>query len=136
MRLVNFGNVHEVDLDPCIHYDLTDNPHIEPNVDPITGAIFYGKNRWAPITVIFKTKAYNDSVTRLVGHQLMKQMMHFEADTFSTSSDYKFTLETDQFLLEGCWITNVEYSELTELTIDTTITALIRFDNATFKTSG
>lgn len=105
-------------------------------------AYMAGKHTWDPITISLKDDITN-TISRLVGHQVQKQLNHFEQTAFASGINYKFVtiievmdggndtvLET--WTLEGCFLEgvdyqNLDYSESAFQTIDLTV----RFDNAT-----
>lgn len=101
-----------------------------------------GKHVWEPITLVVRDDITN-AVSRLVGYQLQKQHNHFEQTAPAAGINYKFTtfIETmdggndvvqEQWVLEGCWIQNVDYDSLDYSASEVQqITMTIRFDNAT-----
>lgn len=103
---------------------------------------YAGKHTWETISLVVKDDITN-SVSRLVGHQLQKQLNHFEQTGFTSGVNYKFVMliETmdggndgvlETWTLEGCFIENVDYSELAyDDSSFQTITMSIRYDNAT-----
>ncbi len=103
---------------------------------------YAGKHTWETISLVVKDDITN-SVSRLVGHQLQKQLNHFEQTGFTSGVNYKFVMliETmdggndgvlETWTLEGCFLENVDYSELAyDDSSFQTITMSIRYDNAT-----
>lgn len=103
---------------------------------------YAGKHTWEPISLVVKDDITN-SVSRLVGHQLQKQLNHFEQTGFTSGVNYKFVMmiETmdggndgvlETWNLEGCFLENVDYSELAyDDSSFQTITMSVRYDNAT-----
>lgn len=103
---------------------------------------YAGKFEWSAIDLTVRDDITN-SVSRLVGHQLQKQMNFFQQTTAAAGSNYKFemTIEimdggNDEVLekwnLEGCWLENVNYDGLDYSTGDiVTIQMSVRYDNAT-----
>jgi len=101
-----------------------------------------GKHTWNPITLVVRDDITN-SVSKLVGFQMQKQVNHFEQTAPAAGQNYKFTtfIETmdggnvvvqEQWTLEGCWLQDVNYDSLDYTTSDVQmITMSIRFDNAT-----
>ena len=83
-----------------------------------------------------------NSVTKQVGAQNMKQLNHFEQKSPIAGSDYKFdmTVEildgqtadaTEYWSLEGCFLTNTDYSDSDYATNEPVqVTMTIRYDNA------
>jgi hypothetical protein len=102
-----------------------------------------GKHTWEMVTLVVRDDITN-SVSRLVGHQMMKQLNHFEQTAPAAGINYKFVMDIqtldggndvvqEDWLLEGCWLQNVDYDSLdyaagAEVQI---ITMQVRFDNAT-----
>ena len=84
-----------------------------------------------------------NSVSRLVGYQLQKQINHFEQTSPLAGSDYKFGFTIEQmdggndrvlekFELEGCWITNAAYDALDYGSDEVlSVSLTIKMDNAT-----
>lgn len=105
-------------------------------------AYYAGKHTWDPISLVVKDDITN-SVSRLTGHQLQKQLNHFEQTGFTAGINYKFVtllemmdggndgvLET--WTLEGCWLQNVKYAELDYGDSQfQTISMTVQYDNAT-----
>ena len=101
-----------------------------------------GKHTWAAIDCIMRDDVTN-SISRLVGFQVQKQMNHFEQTTPLAGINYKFTMfieqmdggndvVLDQWVLEGCWLTSVNYDTAEYNTGEViTITMSVEFDNAT-----
>ena len=103
---------------------------------------YAGKHEWEPISLVIKDDITN-SATRLVGHQVQKQLNHFEQTGFTSGINYKFVMLIESmdggndgvletWTLEGCFLENVEYSDLAyDDSAFQTITMSIRYDNAT-----
>jgi len=101
-----------------------------------------GKHIWEPINLVLRDDITN-SVSRLVGHQLQKQLNHFEQTAPAAGINYKFAIfiETmdggndvvqEQWVLEGCWIQNADYDSLDYAASEVQMINLtIRFDSAT-----
>jgi hypothetical protein len=101
-----------------------------------------GKHTWDQITVVVRDDITN-SVTKLVGGQVQRQVNHFQQSTPAAGSDYKFDLQievldgvnagaSEVWFLEGCFLTNVDYSDGDYSTNDpVTVTMQVRYDNAT-----
>lgn len=102
-----------------------------------------GKHTWEPVTVTLRDDVSNN-LTKLVGHQLQKQMNHKNQQGPAAGENYKFTLQIDMldgnsgtaieaWNLEGCFLTNTDYSQADYSVSDpVTITLTIQYDNATF----
>lgn len=102
-----------------------------------------GKHTWEMITLVVRDDITN-SVSKLVGYQMQKQLNHFEQTSPAAGINYKFRLVVDTldggndvvqetWTLEGCWLQNVDYDSLdyaagADVQI---ITMQVRFDNAT-----
>jgi hypothetical protein len=101
-----------------------------------------GKHTWDQITVVVRDDITN-SVTKLVGGQVQRQVNHFQQSTPAAGSDYKFDMQievldgvnagaSEVWFLEGCFLTNVDYSDGDYSTNDpVTVTMQVRYDNAT-----
>lgn len=106
-------------------------------------AYIQGKHSWDQITLTVRDDITN-SVTKLVGAQVQKQMNHFQQTTAAAGGDYKFDMQievldgvnagaSEVWFLEGCFLTNVDYSDsdYSSGADPVTITMQVRFDNAT-----
>ncbi len=109
----------------------------------ISKAWVAGKHTWEPITLVVRDDITN-AVSRLVGHQLQKQVNHFEQTSPAAGINYKFAtfiesmdggndVVQEQWVLEGCWLQNVDYDTLdyaagADVQL---ITMTVRFDSAT-----
>lgn len=101
-----------------------------------------GKHTWNPVSLVVRDDITN-SVSKLVGFQLQKQVNHFEQTAPAAGQNYKFTMfiesmdggnvvVQEQWVLEGCWIVDANYDSLDYTTSEVQmITMSIRFDNAT-----
>lgn len=76
---------------------------------------------WNPITVKFEQ---TDENVKIIGKQLQKQNKDYKKGKF----DYKFEINLDEWLLEGCWLQNVYYFSYKD---DSYMEITVRFDNAT-----
>lgn len=102
----------------------------------------HGKHTWDPVTLVIRDDITN-SVTKLVGAQVQRQVNHFQQTTPAAGNDYKFDCNiemldgvnagsTEAWYLEGCFLQNVNYSDSDYSANEpVTITLAIRFDNAT-----
>lgn len=105
-------------------------------------AYFAGKGVWQPISLTVRDDVTN-SVSRLVGAQLQKQMNFFDQTTPIAGSFYKFQtlIQTmdggddnvlEEWLLEGCFLASSNYESFDYSSADSmTIEMSIRYDNAT-----
>jgi hypothetical protein len=101
-----------------------------------------GKHSWEQISVVVRDDITN-SVTKLVGSQIQRQLNHFQQSTPAAGSDYKFDMQieildgvnagaSEVWFLEGCFLTNVDYSDSDYATNEpVTVTMQVRYDNAT-----
>lgn len=101
-----------------------------------------GKHAWEQISVVVRDDITNQ-VAKSVGAQVQRQLNHFQQSTAAAGSDYKFDMQievldgvnagsTEVWFLEGCFLTNVDYSDADYGTSENvTVTMQIRYDNAT-----
>lgn len=145
VRVINFGpiagglefaqQVQSVKK-PTISYEPVD-------VHAYNSTSYYaGKHKWESINITLKDDLTNN-VAKLVGHQIQKQLNHYEQTAFAAGVNYKFVtiIETmdggndtvvETWTLEGCFLENVEYGELEYSESGyQTIALTIRYDNAT-----
>ena len=80
-----------------------------------------GKHTWEPISVVVRDDISN-SVTKLVGAQIQRQLNHFQQTTPAAGNDYKFDMQievldgvnagaSEVWFLEGCFLQNVDYAD-------------------------
>lgn len=105
-------------------------------------AYIQGKHEFDSIEVVLRDDITN-SVVSSVGAQIQKQMNHYEQTSAVAGINYKFTMEIhsldgtdneqlESWMLEGCFLTNVKYSDGQYESGDAQdVTLSIRFDNAT-----
>ena len=145
VRVVNFGPIAG-GLDFTQQVQSAGKPKIGHEEVPVhaynSTAYYAGKHTWEEIQIVLKDDLTNN-VSKLVGHQLQKQLNHFEQTAFAAGINYKFVtiIETmdggndtvvETWTLEGCFLKNVEYAELDYAESGfQTITMSIRYDNAT-----
>lgn len=145
VRVVNFGPIAG-GLDFTQQVQSVSKPKIKHESVPVhsynSTAYYAGKHEWESIQLTLKDDLTNN-VSKLVGHQLQKQLNHFEQTAFAAGINYKFVtiIETmdggndtvvETWTLEGCFLENVDYQSLdygesSFQTIDLTL----RYDNAT-----
>ena len=101
-----------------------------------------GKHAWEQITLMVRDDITNQ-VAKSVGSQVQRQLNHFQQTTPAAGSDYKFDMQievldgvnagaTEVWFLEGCFLTNVDYSDGDYATGEqVTVTMQVRYDNAT-----
>ena len=100
-----------------------------------------GKHTWEPITITLRDDIGNN-LTKLVGSQVQSQLDHKTQLGPSAGTNYKFSTlieildgntgnATEQWQLEGCFITNADYSQTDYAVSDpVTITLTLQYDNA------
>lgn len=145
VRVVNFGPIAGgIELtQQVVSVTQPSLSHEEVAVHSYNSTGYYaGKHTWETLTLVLRDDITN-AAERLVGHQMQKQLNHFEQTGFTSGINYKFVLliETmdggndgviSTWTVEGCFINNVEFSELAyEDSSFQTITMSIRYDNAT-----
>jgi hypothetical protein len=103
---------------------------------------YAGKAVWQEISMTVRDDVSN-AVSRLVGHQMQKQMNFFQQTSAEAGANYKFGMfiETldggndavlEQWILEGCFLASVNYESFDYSSSDAmTIEMSIRYDNAT-----
>lgn len=145
VRVINFGPVAGgIEITQQVQTVSKPTLSHEPiTVDAYNSRANYaGKHTWEPISLVLKDDMTN-KVSRLVGHQMQKQLNHFEQTAFAAGVNYKFTMyiETmdggndtvvEQWVLEGCFVESAQFSDLdySDSSFQTT-TLQIRYDNAT-----
>jgi len=122
------------------------------NFNPITIDVYnskvflQGKPEWQSTTINFRDDA-SGQVSKLVGEQIQKQFDFMEQASAPSGIDYKFSMTFDvldggngqttptileQWDLEGCFLSSVDYGEMAYNSNDPVIiTCEIKFDNAT-----
>jgi hypothetical protein len=105
-------------------------------------AYVHGKHSWDNVTCVLRDDITN-TVSKLVGHQVQKQVNHFEQTAFAAGQNYKFTTLTEvmdggndvvleQWQLEGCFLQNVQWGDMDYSQSEPqSISLTIRYDNAT-----
>jgi len=100
-----------------------------------------GKHTWEPITITLRDDIANN-LTKLVGRQVQQQLDHKSQRGPSAGTNYKFSTlieildgnsgsATEQWQLEGCFVTNADYSQTDYAVSDpVTITLTLQYDNA------
>lgn len=101
-----------------------------------------GKHSWETISLTMRDDITN-GVVKLVGAQVQRQLNHYQQTTPAAGNDYKFNMQievldgsnngsSEVWFLEGCFITQADYSETDYSSNEPVTVALtIRFDNAT-----
>jgi hypothetical protein len=101
-----------------------------------------GKHSWNAVDLTVRDDISN-SVSKLVGAQMQRQLNHFQQSAPAAGQDYKFDMQievldgtnagsSEVWFLEGCFFTSVNYGDHDYSTNDAqTIVMTIRYDNAT-----
>ena len=116
--------------------------HDKQTVDSYNSKMNYlGRHSFNDINLVVRDDVTN-AVAKLVGHQVQKQMNHFEQTTPLAASNYKFemVIETldgnegvlDTFELEGCMVTTTSYGDFAYSGSEAVeISMTIAYDNMT-----
>jgi hypothetical protein len=148
VNFLNFGtNTSSVELTKQVIDCARPNVQFSEITLPIYNSTMYlaGKHAWQPLSVNIRDDASN-SVSRLVGQQLQKQMDFVEQASAVSGQDYKFQTNIEildggngastPVVLEtwecyGCFLQTANYNTLNYATSDVvTIALTLRFDNA------
>jgi hypothetical protein len=145
VRVINFGPIAG-GLELTQQVMTVDRPQVQfspVEVHSYNSRMYYAeKANWQSINLQVRDDITN-SVTRLVGHQLQKQMNFFEQTSVAAGINYKFSTiiemldggneaTFEQWTLEGCFLESVNYEQLDYNSSDpVTIQMQIRYDNAT-----
>jgi hypothetical protein len=148
VNFLNFGtNTSTIELTKQVIDCSRPNVQFTEITLPIYNSTMYlaGKHAWQTLSVNIRDDASN-SVTKLVGQQLQKQMDFVEQASAASGQDYKFQTNieildggngtTAPIVLEtwecyGCFLQTANYNTLNYGTSDVvTISLTIRFDNA------
>jgi hypothetical protein len=145
VRVINFGPISG-GLELTQQVMTADRPTV--NFRPIevhsyNSRMYYAdKGEWQTINIELRDDITN-SVSRLVGHQLQKQMNFFEQTSVAAGINYKFTTLMEildggneeifeQWTLEGCFLESVNYQQLDYASGEPVqIQLQVRYDNAT-----
>lgn len=145
VRVINFGPIAGgLELtQQVITVGMPNVSFTENTIDIYNSKAYYaGKYEWQNLTMSIRDDVTN-SVAKLVGHQIQKQLNFFEQTSAAAGINYKFNmiLESldggnvtvfDQWTLEGCFLTAVNYGDKDYASSDpVTIELTIRYDNAT-----
>jgi hypothetical protein len=148
VNFLNFGtNTSTIELTKQVIDCSRPNVQFTEITLPIYNSTMYlaGKHAWQTLSVNIRDDASN-SVSKLVGQQLQKQMDFVEQASAASGQDYKFQTNieildggngtTAPIVLEtwecyGCFLQTANYNTLNYATSDVvTIALTIRFDNA------
>jgi hypothetical protein len=145
VRVINFGPIAGgLELTQQVVTANRPNVNFEEGIMHSYNSVMYysGKATWQETQLEVRDDITN-SVSKLVGHQLQKQMNFFEQTSAAAGINYKFTTimeimdggnETvfEQWTLEGCFLKSVDYQQLDYSSSDPVmINMTIRYDNAT-----
>lgn len=145
VRVINFGPIAG-GLDLTQQVQSVSKPKLSHEAVEVhsynSKAYYAGKHTWEEVNLVVKDDATN-SASRLVGHQMQKQLNHHEQTAFAAGINYKFVMliETmdggndnvlETWTLEGCFLSNVDYMDLDYGDSQfQTISMTVRYDNAT-----
>jgi hypothetical protein len=145
VRVINFGPIAG-GLELTQQVMTVDRPTVQFNpmeIHSYNSRMYYAeKANWQTVNMEVRDDITN-SVSKLVGHQLQKQMNFFEQTSSAAGINYKFTtlIEVmdggnegvfEQWTLEGCFLESVNYNQLDYQSSEpVTITMALRYDNAT-----
>jgi hypothetical protein len=145
VRVINFGPIAG-GLELTQQVMSVDRPNVNfssQQVHSYNSIMHYaGKAEWQTINLTVRDDITN-SVSKLVGHQVQKQMNFFEQTSVAAGINYKFTslIELmdggneevfEQWTLEGCFLETINYNNLEYSSNDAVdIQMTVRFDNAT-----
>jgi hypothetical protein len=145
VRVINFGPIAG-GLELTQQVMTVTRPNVTfsaVTIESYNSKMYYAsKPEWAEITLTVRDDITN-SVSKLVGHQLQKQMNFFEQTSVAAGINYKFTtileimdggneIVFEQWTLEGCFLSSTDYQDMDYGSSDpVTISMTIRFDNAT-----
>lgn len=146
VRTINFGPIGDQSYftQQVMTVDKPKLQHEEVMLDVYTSKVWVaGKHSWQTVQVKLRDDITN-SVSKLVGYQLQKQHNHYEQTSPAAGVNYKFDMYVEvmdggnvnvleQWILEGCWITNYENEGLDYADNNNvqTIDLTLRYDNAT-----
>ncbi len=146
VRLIGFGPI-ATPLDLSAQVESVGKPQLSQSEVEVHSynsvAYMGGKHSWQAIDMVVRDDVSN-SVQRIVGHQVQKQVNHFQQTSPLAGSNYKFDMKIETmdgsndgvletWDLEGCWVTNTNWGDYDykDQSGYNTIQMSIRFDNAT-----
>jgi len=120
--------------------------HEEVVVDSYNSKMYLaGKHTWEPVTIVFRDDM-NSNVIKQLGFQMNNQVDHADQASATAGGSYKFSvkIETldgqngsvkpttfDEWQLEGCFISQVQYGDLNYADSNMVqVTLTIRYDHA------
>jgi hypothetical protein len=147
VRAYGFGPFN-TPLDLSAQVQSVTRPQIQTEAVPVHSynsiAYFGGKPTWNSIDLTVRDDVTN-AVSRIIGHQLQKQMNHFQQTSPLAGANYKFDLKIDTmdggndgvietWFIENCFIESTNYGEFNYANSDVmNIQMTIRYDNATLE---
>ena len=146
VRFSNFGNLGATQVDLTQQVMNITRPKVTHEEVPVhvynSVAYLMGKHTWEPITITLRDDITN-SISKLTGQQVQKQLNHFEQTGPIDGGQYKFQTrleildgsndaELEQWMLEGCFLQNVDYSD-GDYAVSEPVQVImtLRYDNAT-----
>src|ERR1700744_3829381 len=94
VRVFNFGPVAG-GIDLTQQVATCGKPQIQQDAVPVHSynsvAYYAGKHNWQAVELVCRDDVPN-AVSKLVGHQIQKQMNHFEQTSFLSGQNYKFEM--------------------------------------------
>lgn len=120
--------------------------HEEVVVDSYNSKMYLaGKHTWEPVTIVFRDDM-NSNVIKQLGFQMNNQVDHADQASATAGGSYKFSvkIETldgqngatkpttfDEWQLEGCFISQVQYGDLNYADSNMVqVTLTVRYDHA------
>jgi len=151
VRFSNFGNLGSTQVDLTQQVMNITRPKVTHEEVPVhvynSVAYLMGKHTWEPITITLRDDITN-SISKLTGQQVQKQLNHFEQTGPRSGINYKFQTrleildgstdaELEQWMLEGCFLQNVDYSD-GDYAVSEPVQVImtLRYDNATHVGAG
>lgn len=145
VRVFGFGPVN-TPLDLSASVQSVSRPTIQTEAVAVHSfnsiAYFGGKPTWNSIDLTVRDDVTN-AVSRIIGHQLQKQMNHFQQTSPLAGSNYKFDMKIETmdggndgvletWFIENCFIESSNYGEFNYANSEVmNIQMTIRYDNAT-----
>ncbi len=145
VRVFGFGPI-STPLDLTAQVQSVTRPSQQTEPVPVHSynsiAYFGGKPTWQSVELTVRDDVTN-SVSRLIGHQLQKQMNHFQQTSPLAGANYKFDMKIETldggndgvietWFLENCFLEASNYGEFNYANSEVmNIQMTIRYDNAT-----
>lgn len=147
VRFLNFGGIGNQATALTLNADSVEIPSLSQDSQEVhaynSRAYYAGKHSWGTSRVVLRDDVTN-TVTRNVAAQEQRQLDHYNQTGYRSATDYKFTMlievmdggndaVLEQWTLEGCFLTNVEYGDMNYSDSGyKTITLTVRPDNCTY----